>query len=318
MANLTLQSIFSSDEFSDEGFNRPRWCGKESFYTTLRKWVPVVGTTPTQSLNSMNSSDLTTTTVSESSNINSIAYEIVWHDASSGNYSTLVSVDQLSIPDENGTTSKTLLIEDYTLSADRSKVLLFSDSKKVWRFRTRGSYWVLDLSNTGSQPLRRLGGKNSSHSDLMFATFCPNDSSKVAYVRNHNIYLEDVNTNESIALTTDGSDNLINGTFDWVYEEEFQMRNGFRWSPDGSRIAFWQINQEGVPVMTLINNTDSLYSKVIPIPYPKTGQTNPSARVGVVSVDAEVRGRVGVQWLKITEDTRNNYIGGQNKVKSLI
>ena len=156
----------------------------------------------------------------------------------------------------------------------------------------------------------------------MFATFSPVNSSKVAYVRNHNIYLEDVNTNMVISFTTDGSNDIINGTFDWVYEEEFQMRNGFRlilffnstllfvnfhfirWSPDGAHIAFWQINQNDVPVMNLINNTDSLYATLIPIHYPKTGQTNPSARVGVVFIAER-----SIQWLNIEGDTRNNYIG---------
>ena len=82
-----------------------------------------------------------------------------------------------------------------------------------------------------------------------------------------------------------------------------------RWSPDGGKIAFWQINQENVPVMNLINNTDGLYAKIIPIPYPKTGQTNPSARVGIVAVNPDLLSKEDIQWLDITEDTRNNYIG---------
>lgn len=214
---LTLQQIFSSSKFADEGFDRPRWCGKESCYTTLQKWKSSID-------NSGCSSDLTSTTASASSSANTTAYEIIWHDESTGEFKTLVSISQLMVPSATG--DKPLLIEDYSLSADKSKVLLFTDAQKVWRLKTRGSYWILDLIPTEGLPqLRRLGGSNS---DLMFATFSPVDSSKVAYVRNHNIYLENVDTNVICSLTTDGSNDIINGTFDWVYEEEFQMRNGFR------------------------------------------------------------------------------------------
>ena len=228
-SSLSLQSIFSSDEFSDEGFDRPRWCGKEACYTTLRKWVPPISTVSSSvNENSSNSSDLTATTTSDSSIGSSTAYEIIWHDSASGKCNILVSIEQLTI-NFPILGPRALVIEDYALSTDRSKVLLFTESQKVWRLRTRGSYWVLDLSNQGNtSQLRRLGGKNTTHSDLMFATFSPTNSANVAYVRNHNIYVENVNTNEVFAVTTDGSDNVINGTFDWVYEEEFQLRNGFR------------------------------------------------------------------------------------------
>ena len=224
---LSLQSIFSSDEFSDEGFDRPRWCGKDACYTTLRKWIPNAAPVTVSANSNNNSSDLTATTTSDSSIGSSTAYEIIWHDSSSGSSSTLVSFDQLIIAHFPNLCA--LVIEDYALSIDRSKVLLFTESQKVWRLRTRGSYWVLDLTDQGNvSKLRRLGGKNTPQSDLMFATFSPTNSAHVAYVRNHNIYVENVNTNEVLTITTDGSENVINGTFDWVYEEEFQLRNGFR------------------------------------------------------------------------------------------
>ena len=86
-------------------------------------------------------------------------------------------------------------------------------------------------------------------------------------------------------LTRDGSRTIINGTFDWVYEEELNLRDGFRWSPDGRRIAFWQLDASGVNDFDLINDTDSLYSFVVPVQYPKAGTTNSAARVGVVSAD---------------------------------
>jgi dipeptidyl-peptidase-4 len=75
-------------------------------------------------------------------------------------------------------------------------------------------------------------------------------------------------------LTSDGSRTVINGTFDWVYEEELDLRDGWRWSPDGTQIAYWQLTADRVRDFNLINFTDSLYSEVVPIQYPKAGEEN--------------------------------------------
>ena len=118
----------------------------------------------------------------------------------------------------------------------------------------------------------------------MFAKFSP-DGGRVAYVREHNLYVEDLADGRITQLTRDGSRTIINGTFDWVYEEELNLRDGFRWSPDGRRIAYWQLDASGVRDFVLINDTDSLYSFVTPVQYPKAGTTNSAARVGVVSAE---------------------------------
>ena len=70
-------------------------------------------------------------------------------------------------------------------------------------------------------------------SSMMFAKFSP-DGTRVAYVSNNNIYVEDIDSGKITQLTKDGSDTIVNGTFDWVYEEEFSCRDGFRWSPEES------------------------------------------------------------------------------------
>ena len=117
----------------------------------------------------------------------------------------------------------------------------------------------------------------------MFATLSP-DNKYVGYVRENNIYIESILDDEIIQLTNDGSETIINGTFDWVYEEELKLRNGFRWSPDGNRIAFWQLDAEGIGVFNMINNTDSIYSQIIPVQYPKVGTMNSACKVGVVEI----------------------------------
>ncbi|MBK6681174.1 MAG: DPP IV N-terminal domain-containing protein [Ignavibacteriales bacterium] len=106
----------------------------------------------------------------------------------------------------------------------------------------KGDYWVY---NTESKKLRQLGGSDAKPSTLQFAKIDPTEK-YAAYVREHNLYLEDLESGTIKALTTDGSRTIINGTFDWVYEEEFGIRDGFRWSPDGSRIAFWRLDAKNI------------------------------------------------------------------------
>ena len=156
------------------------------------------------------------------------------------------------------------------MSPDRKRLLLFTNSRKVWRQNTRGDFWVLDLA---TWRLRKLGGHSAAPSTLMFAKFSP-DGGRVAYVREHDLYVEQIADGRITRLTQDGSRTIINGTFDWVYEEELDLRDGFRWSPDGRRIAFWQLDASGVRDFDLINDTDSLYSFVVPVQYPKAGTTN--------------------------------------------
>ena len=136
----------------------------------------------------------------------------------------------------------------------------------------------------------------------MFAKFSP-DGSRVAYVREHNLYVESLADGQITPLTHDGSVTTINGTFDWVYEEELDDRDGFRWSPDGKHIAYWQLDAKGVRDFLLIDNTDSLYSFVKPVQYPKAGTTNSAARIGVVSAAGGP-----TTWLEIPGDPRNNYL----------
>ena len=142
--------------------------------------------------------------------------------------------------------SMPIAIEDYAVSPDRKRLLLFTNSRKVWRQNTRGDYWVLDLATWG---LRKLGGPDAAPSTLMFAKFSP-DGGRVAYVREHNLFVEDLAGGRITQLTRDGSRTIINGTFDWVYEEELNLRDGFRWSPDGRRIAFWQLDASGSAIST--------------------------------------------------------------------
>ena len=187
----------------------------------------------------------------------------------------------------------------FRFSADGRRLLVYTNTARVWRQNTRGDYWVLEL---GTGTLRKLGGPAAKPSTLMFAKFSP-EGDRVAYVRENNLYVERLKDGKITALTRDGSGTTINGTFDWVYEEEFDDRDGFRWSPDGKRIAYWQLDASGVRDFLLINDTDSLYSFTKSVQYPKAGTTNSSVRIGVVSATG---GKT--RWMQVPGDPRNIYL----------
>lgn len=183
-------------------------------------------------------------------------------------------------------------------SDDKTKVLLFTNTKRVWRGRTRGDYWFYDLTTKQGHQL----GKELPESSLMFAKISPDDT-KAAYVSKHNIYVEDLASGKITPLTTDGTDKIINGTFDWAYEEELACRDGFRWSPDSRHIAFWRIDASGIRFFDMIDNTDSLYSFVVPVEYPKTGEDPSAARIGVIDVASG-----DTRWMDIPGDQKQHYL----------
>ncbi|MDF9830436.1 S9 family peptidase [Parabacteroides sp. PF5-6] len=198
----------------------------------------------------------------------------------------------------NPATGKPIAIRSIAWSADNSRVLIYNNTRQVWRYDTRGDYWVLTL-NTGK--LQQLG-KGLPEASMMFAKFSP-DATRVAYVSNNNLYVEDLASGQINQLTRDGSETIVNGTFDWVYEEEFNCRDGFRWSPDGQTIAYWQSDTEGTGFFDMINNVDSIYPTFVHFPYPKAGTLNSAVKVGTIPA-------AGGQttWIRIPGDQREHYL----------
>lgn len=262
--SLTLEDIYSNNLYEVKGYGPVRWMKDNEGYSTIEY------------------------------NRESNGREIVRYEATTGERKILVTAQQL-IPAGSDTP---LDIADYNWSEDNSKLLVFTNTRKVWRYNTRGDYWVLNLKNGKLIQL----GKHLNEASLMFAKFSP-DGKKIAYVSEQNIYVEQLDSSEIIQVTSDGGGNIINGTFDWVYEEELDCRDGFRWSPDGETIAYWQSDTKGVGTFYLINNVDSIYSKPIPLPYPKVGTTNSAVKIGFVSANGG-----DTRWLNIPGDPRNNYL----------
>jgi dipeptidyl-peptidase-4 len=191
-----------------------------------------------------------------------------------------------------------LRVRSFSFSDDGKKVLIYTNAKRVWRYDTKGDYWVLDVTNNSLKQL----GKQRPESSLMFAKISP-DNKKAAYVSERNIYVEDLVNGNVKQLTKDGTDRLINGTFDWAYEEEFDCRDGFRWSPDSKNIAYWQIDARKIKNFLLINNTDCIYSFTIPIEYPKAGEDPSPYKIGVVDITT---GKT--KWMEIPGDLQQHYV----------
>jgi len=222
--------------------------------------------------------------------------ELIKYNTSSQNKSVLLSNSQITPTSE----SDPINIESFSMSDDETKILIFTNSKRVWRSNTKGDYWVYDLS---TDKLSQIG-KDFPKSSLMFAKFS-SDNKYVAYVMEFNLYKEDFATGEVTQLTSDGTRDIINGTFDWVYEEEFGCRDGFRWSPEGSNIAFWQLDASAIGNYNMINFTDSVYSQIVPVQYPKVGEDPSSAKIGLINTNT---GKT--QWIELEGSIVQNYIPG--------
>jgi dipeptidyl-peptidase-4 len=261
-ARLTLDRVFASEEFKGDLVPKVKWL-EDGAYTTLHP-----------------------------SKIHKKASDIVRVDPG-GKSEVLVPLEKL-IPTN---AKEPLAVMDYELSKDLDLALIYTNSVKVWRQNTRGDYWTFRRS-TGK--LTKLGG-DAAPSTLMFAKLSP-DGARVGYVHQNNLFVEPAEGGSATKLTSDGSNEVINGTFDWVYEEEFSCRDGWRWSPDGQQIAYWQLNTSGVKTFTLIDNTTANYPILKSFAYPKTGERNSACRLGVVPVAGG-----STNWIDIPGDTRTDF-----------
>jgi dipeptidyl-peptidase 4 len=258
-----LRAIFEREEFKGQSVDQTAWLEGGQRYTTLR---PGTG-------------------------------DLVAYDTATGGEQVLVPAAALVLPGSK----ERMAIDEYAWSSDKSKLLLFTNTRKVWRTNARGDYWVLTLNTETPGALKKLGG-DAPEASLMYAKFSP-DGTRVAYVRSQNLYVEDLASGRILPLTLDGGADIVNGAGDWVNEEEFSIYDGFKWSPDSQRIAFWQFDTSGVERFTLINNTDELYPRVVRFPYPKPGTRNSAVRVGIVP-----SGGGPTVWVKSTEPLRDHYI----------
>jgi dipeptidyl-peptidase 4 len=267
---VTLERIYDSSDFDSEWFGGTRWLEDSSGFTQIEESVTVKD-----------------------------GHDVVRYIPATNDKSILISASQL-IPEG----SKTPLdISGFSWSKDSKFALIYTNTKRVWRENTQGDYWILSLEDGKLQQV----GRKFPASSLMFAKFSPNGKN-IAYVQKtgekiHDLYVENILSGDITRLTRDGSETTINGTFDWVYEEEFRLRDGFRWSPNSEKIAYWQLDATGVKDFTLINNTDALYPTLKTFSYPKVGEQNSAARIGVINITGGA-----TTWMRVDGDPRMNYL----------
>lgn len=264
-APLTVERIFRSREFAAQGLPYVQWMKDGRSYLLVKSDIG--------------------------------GAMLVKVDAVTGAESVLVPAGVLK--DEQGAPIE---VEDVTLSGDETKALVFHSSVRVWRTNTRGIYHVVDFATKRVTPLvstmatpapAATSGPSFLASGLasgaadpnlqMFAKFSP-DGSKVAYGRANDLWVKDLRSGSETRLTTDGSDDIINGTTDWVYEEELGLRDAFRWSPDSRRLAFWRFDQSAVPAYPIVDDMGT-YPRVSVLRYPKAGEANSRVTIHVIGAD---------------------------------
>jgi dipeptidyl-peptidase-4 len=202
--------------------------------------------------------------------------------------------------------STPIAIEEYEFSSDGSKLLIFTNSVRVWRSNTKGEYYVWDFNR------RRLIAVGEREGLQMFAKFSP-DGRYVGFVRDNNIFVTEIRNGRERQLTFDGDENIINGTTDWVYEEELGLQDAFRFSPDSRKIAFWRLDQTVIKPFYMIDQL-SLYPELMPVRYPKAGEANSEVRIGVVEISSR-----DATWIDLGEETdiyvpRMDFAGSSDEV----
>ncbi len=241
---LTLEAIHASETFSPEEFEGGRWA----------KTGPVI------------------TFVDE--HPSSAATHLVSYNLETEEQEVLIDGSHLYADDVD----RLIEIEEYEYSTDGSRVLLFTDSEQVWRYNTKGYYYVYDVD---AQELTPLSEREEGFQ--MFAKFSP-DGRRVGFVRDRNLFVVDLEDGSEVQLTFDGAEGeIINGTTDWVYEEEFGLRDGWAWSPDGERIAYVQLDESNTREF-LMTDLRGQYPELIRFRYPKAGEVNSEIHVGIVDV----------------------------------
>lgn len=173
----------------------------------------------------------------------------------------------------------------YSWSSDESKLLLQTNFKQIYRHSFAANVYVFDIKTRKVvQPITE---------QVMLAEFSP-DATKIAYVKDHNLFCFDLNTGKEIQITQDGKTNaIINGATDWVYEEEFALSKGFYWSPDGTMLAYYRFDESEVKEFGM-----SMYGKLYPeeykFKYPKAGEANSVIEIYIYHIPTNKKQKIDI------------------------
>jgi dipeptidyl-peptidase 4 len=213
---------------------------------------------------------------------------------------------------------KKMEISNYQFSADESKLLLETESEPIYRHSTKSNNYVYDITSKSTVAVSKNGKQQ-------YASFSP-DGKSVCFVRDNNLYLVNLSTNQETQITTDGKRNeIINGATDWVYEEEFSFDKGFQWSPDGKSIAYYRFDESAVKEFNL-TYYGTLYPKEEKYKYPKAGETNSTVEIYIYSIasgkavkaDVNKEADQYIPRIKWTSDNSKLCVMRMNRLQNLL
>ena len=168
-----------------------------------------------------------------------------------------------------------LSLSDIEWSDDEKKILIFTDREFIYRRSSKAKVYVFDLKNKSTQQI--------DDAKILHASLSP-DASQIAFVKDNNLFIKNLTTNKTLAITKDGKWNkIINGNCDWVYEEEFSFSKAFAWSNTGNYLAFYKFNETKVPEFAF-TIFDSLYPTQYSYKYPKAGDANSTISINIYNV----------------------------------
>ena len=199
--------------------------------------------------------------------------EIYKHDVKSGTNTLLISESDLYLD------SQPIQMTSYQWTRDGNYLLIQGPTESIWRHSSQAPFYLFNVATKQITPL--ADGSNK----LRNVKLSP-DGKMVGFVRSHNIYMVDLANGKETAITNDGTENILNGEFDWVYEEEFGLADAWQWSHDSKKIAFWKFDQTRVKEFYLIDEIP-FYNKIIPLKYPKVGEENSIVKVFVADLSTD-------------------------------
>lgn len=246
---ITLEDIWTYGTFKTEGLNSFQSMQNGDYYTILN----FNGETKTTSLDKYDYKTLDKVkTLLDSKNINEISH-----------------------------------FKNYKFSNDETKLILGTDSERIYRRSSRGNYYVYFLESKEIQPI--------SENKIQEPTFSP-DGNKVAYVYNNNIYIKNLINNGTIQVTFDGEKNkIINGITDWVYEEEFHVVRAFDWNSNSDKLAFLRFDESDVPEFSMDVYGKDLYPTQQVFKYPKAGENNSIVSLHIFNLQTKKSSQVNLR-----------------------
>jgi dipeptidyl-peptidase-4 len=167
-------------------------------------------------------------------------------------------------------------MSSYEWTDDGNYLLIRGPEKRIWRHSRMSPVYLFNIE---SGKIRAIANE---HQGLKNVKLSP-DGNLAGYVKEHNLFIVELSTGKETQLTYDGNENILNGEFDWVYEEEFSISDGWQWSRDGKKIAFWKFDQSRVKEFYLIDEMPP-YNKIMPLKYPKVGEQNAIVKIGIIDL----------------------------------